>query len=73
MADVIIRTCDACGEPAMTRVVFSIDKKPERELDLCPACNDTFIQLAKHSRRPAEKRRHRGYAPVSFEDRPQTA
>ena len=57
----------------MTRVTFSIDRKPERELDLCQDCNDKFIQLAKHSRRPAEKRRHRGYAPVNYQDRPQTA
>lgn len=73
MADVIIRTCDACGEPAMTRVTFSMDKKPERELDLCQDCNSKFIELAQHSRRPAEKRRHRGYSPVTYEDRPQTA
>jgi predicted CXXCH cytochrome family protein len=72
MADVIIRTCDACNEPAMTRVTFQMDKKPERELDLCQGCHDKFIELAKYSRRPTEKRRHRGYSPVTYQDRPQT-
>jgi hypothetical protein len=57
----------------MTRVTFSIDKKPVRELDLCQDCNAKFIELAQHSRRPADKRRHRSYGPVSFQDRPQTA
>jgi len=70
MAEKMIRTCDNCDVPAETRVQFTIGRKSaEKEIDLCPACLEEFLQMTRNSRSVSGKRRHRAYQTRAYQDK----
>ena len=69
--DKVYRMCDICESHAVHRIKFSLDNKPEREIDMCPPCHEKFCeQVEEHSRRSSPKRRHRAYRTRTYEDKP---
>ena len=65
------RLCDAkgCREFATSTIRFTVDRKGEREIDLCGEHGEPVLAMLAHGRQPEGKRRHRAYEPVQYQDR----